>query len=165
MKIIICKQSAALLQSNMYPYQALFLQYIYFTFGDMDVDKFVSLFGIHPITASILFVYAATLNSIIQPLWILQFLWWIKHYPTAPAASFLWHCDPKTWRKHIYHILVTLFFSLNTVSSFLFFFFFFFSLYFYFFHPLFLSLYLFSFFLYILFLIIRNHVVTSFFVL
>ncbi len=112
----------------MHPLEVLFLQYIYITYGDITVDYFAQVFGVHISTAILLFITAVTSNDMVQPLWVLQFLYWIKHYPTGIQATFTWKCDEKTWRSHIYQVLFALYSHLSTVCiffpSFLFLFFF-----------------------------------------
>jgi hypothetical protein len=108
-------------QSTMYtlhPTEQIFLLFVYSTYGNMSFSKFTSLYGVHPKTSAILYTYAVSKNPNIHPLWILQYLYWIRQYPSTVMACMYWNCDSKTWRNHIYQVLTALFCSLNTVSSF-----------------------------------------------
>lgn len=93
----------------------IFLQFIIFKYGNIHYKKFEQLFGVHCLTAGYLYAIAYTHDPTLHPVWILQFLHWICHYPTNVHAAQFWNIDVKIWRKHIYLVLFVLVLGLNTV--------------------------------------------------
>lgn len=95
----------------------VFLQFIIFKFNNIKQKKFEQIFGVHCLTAAYLYTIVNTYNPSIHPLWVLQFLHWIRQYPTNAHATFFWDIDVKTWRSHILQVLYTLFIGLNMVCD------------------------------------------------
>lgn len=100
---------------NMLEYIIIFFSFILNYYGNTSQKKFAALFGVGIETASVLYTTAVQHNSAIEPLWILIFLHWLKHYPTTEHGASYWKIDPKTWRKYLRSVLEVLFLTLDSV--------------------------------------------------
>lgn len=100
-------------------YEQAFLLYVFFSFRNILVSVFTSLFGVHIYTTIYLYIVLNQTNKdSIHPQKLLLFLHWLKHYPTEILAATYWGCDLKTWRKYFFEILLVLQLVLNTVCFF-----------------------------------------------
>lgn len=82
----------------------------------MTNSLFSNIFGVTMQTAAILYTVAWGANKDIAPLWVLQFLFWVRQYPTVRAGAFHWGCDPKTFASHYKAVLFALFDNLDYVK-------------------------------------------------
>jgi hypothetical protein len=101
----------------MLEYIAIFFTFILNYYGNIPEKEFAELFGVGMETASVLYTTAVQFNPLIEPLWILVFLHWLKHYPTKTHGKYYWKMDSKTWRKYIKTVLVALFMTLDSVCT------------------------------------------------
>jgi len=85
-----------------------FLCYVNLQYGSVSGSSFANLFGVTKETAAILYAHAIKQNTKVEPQWVLLFLHWCRQHPTHRHASFIWHCDPKTWRAHFRVVFICL---------------------------------------------------------
>lgn len=93
----------------------LFLYGVFKQHGNIAVDKFAHLYGVHLCTAAILFHFAVSVNQDVVPLHVLYFLDWIRQCPTREVAEQRWGACSKTIRKWSMVVLLALFETLDTV--------------------------------------------------
>ena len=93
----------------------IFIEFILIYHGNITLDNFIALYGVHINTASILFHFAHEINDKIKPLHVLYFLDWIRHYNTQKRITQWWKCDAKTFHKWVIEVLFSLFVSLDSV--------------------------------------------------
>ena len=93
-----------------------FLSVVFVKHQAVSLQKFRALYGVHFLTAAIIWIMAASVDSDITPEHILMFLEWLKEYPIEDIGAYHWKCDVKTYRKYLYKVLVALFITLDTVS-------------------------------------------------
>jgi hypothetical protein len=74
-----------------------FINFILSYHGDIPLNHFARLYGVHLFTACLLFHFASSLFSNITPVYLLMFLDWIRNYPTVAQILEKWKCDPKTF--------------------------------------------------------------------
>jgi hypothetical protein len=81
-------------------------------------DVFSALYGVHFMTAAILYTLIVEQVPELKVVHMLWFLHWIRHYPTIQDAAVRWQCDTKTFRKYTWIVLAALFLSLDSVCAF-----------------------------------------------
>jgi len=93
-----------------------YLSFITQHHGNISSRVFHSLYGVHFLTAAVLWTCASTKDPTLQPIHILWFLYWIKSYSNIDVGSDHWQCDAKTFRKYLYKVILALFCGLDTIS-------------------------------------------------
>src|SRR5690349_750786 len=93
-----------------------FLQGVAVIHNDIKQPVFSALYGVHFLTAAVLYTTVAINQPNITVVHLLWTLHWLKHYPTVQDGAVRWKCDVKTYKKYVWYTLCSLLLSLDSVS-------------------------------------------------